>query len=240
MIRTNRLLNHYQTLGVGFRATQSEVKASFRELAKKYHPDRNSNDTQAESRFRAIKEAYECLSSKTRRAEYDREWVRTGKVSWDPAPLETQGTESEPNSGILSRKDLMIFYALIIGLPGVSAMVRWKESTPERARGERTTESMWATPKNLPEVFGSDTIVPAFFNPFNGRWEKLSPGESPPTPIELLQFVVRDQRGLYQSKVQSGKLSMPSKDDRFEIVNVPDRVTYPPMYTAASIQTLVS
>jgi curved DNA-binding protein CbpA len=229
MNRSKLLLNHYQTLGLSYRATQAEVKASFRELAKKYHPDQNANDSQAESRFRSIKEAYECLSNKTRRAEYDKEWVRTGKLTWDSNPAASETSEAEPNTGQLSRRDLMVFYGLIVGLPFASMTIRRQKQVEDVNGNVEITESMWATPTDLPVVYSSDTVVPAFFNPFTRQWERVASSESPPTPLELLQFVVREHRGLYQSFAQSGKLKMPSKEDRFEIVSIPERITSLPM-----------
>src|ERR671935_132339 len=62
----------YEVLGVQKGASEDEIKKAYRKLARQYHPDRNPGDKQAESRFKEIQEAYDVLSDKTRRAQYDR------------------------------------------------------------------------------------------------------------------------------------------------------------------------
>lgn len=63
--------NFYSTLGVDKGATQDEIKKAYRKLSKKYHPDRNKNDKQAEEKFKEINEAYDTLGDEKKRAEYD-------------------------------------------------------------------------------------------------------------------------------------------------------------------------
>lgn len=62
--------DYYQLLDVARDATAAQIKKSFRELARKYHPDRNK-EPDAEQRFKAIAEAYAVLSDPKKRAEYD-------------------------------------------------------------------------------------------------------------------------------------------------------------------------
>lgn len=61
----------YQTLGVGKEATPEEIKKAYRNLARKYHPDHNPNDSSAEDRFKAVKKAYDILSEPAKRQQYD-------------------------------------------------------------------------------------------------------------------------------------------------------------------------
>lgn len=63
--------DYYKTLGVPKTATAAEIKKSYRELARKYHPDANKGSTDAEERFKAITEAYNVLSDEKQRKEYD-------------------------------------------------------------------------------------------------------------------------------------------------------------------------
>ena len=61
----------YSLLGVPRDADAAKLKASYRKLAMKYHPDRNPGDADAEARFKAISVAYDCLKDPQKRAAYD-------------------------------------------------------------------------------------------------------------------------------------------------------------------------
>ena len=62
----------YSILGVSKTASAEEIKAAYRKLAMRYHPDRNPGDAEAEARFKAISVAYDCLKDPNKRAAYDR------------------------------------------------------------------------------------------------------------------------------------------------------------------------
>ena len=61
----------YSILGVSKNATDDEIKKAYRKLAKKYHPDLNKGDKSAEEKLKNINRAYETLSDKQKRAQYD-------------------------------------------------------------------------------------------------------------------------------------------------------------------------
>jgi curved DNA-binding protein len=63
--------DYYKTLGVDKKATEEEIKKTYRKLAMKYHPDRNKGDKKAEEKFKEISEAYAVLSDKEKRKQYD-------------------------------------------------------------------------------------------------------------------------------------------------------------------------
>src|SRR5487761_428269 len=63
--------DYYKALGVPKTATAAEIKKSYRELARKWHPDANKGSTDAEERFKEITEAYNVLSDEKQRKEYD-------------------------------------------------------------------------------------------------------------------------------------------------------------------------
>jgi molecular chaperone DnaJ len=76
--------DYYEVLGVSRDAGDTEIKKAFRKLARELHPDVNSHDPDAESKFKEAAEAYEVLSDADRRATYDRyghEGLRTGGYS---------------------------------------------------------------------------------------------------------------------------------------------------------------
>ncbi len=62
--------NYYRTLGLTRNCTQAEIKAAYKELAKKWHPDKNKS-VNAHDMFIEIHEAYEILSNPIKRASYD-------------------------------------------------------------------------------------------------------------------------------------------------------------------------
>jgi len=71
--------DYYKTLGVERGAPEAEIKSAYRKLARKYHPDVNPNNKEAEARFKEINEAYQVLSDSEKRKKYDElgaDWER--------------------------------------------------------------------------------------------------------------------------------------------------------------------
>jgi curved DNA-binding protein len=96
--------DYYAILGVPRTATQKEIKTAFRKLARKHHPDLNSNDVAAERRFKEVNEANEVLSDPEKRRRYDelgprwREyeaWEKAGKPGSSPfgGPQDMRGRD---------------------------------------------------------------------------------------------------------------------------------------------------
>ncbi|AUS95937.1 molecular chaperone DnaJ [Clostridium thermosuccinogenes] len=72
--------DYYEVLGVDKNASDADIKKAYRKLAKKYHPDVNPGDKEAEAKFKEINEAYEVLSDSQKRAQYD----QFGHAGMDP------------------------------------------------------------------------------------------------------------------------------------------------------------
>ena len=80
--------NYYDVLEVGKNASQDEIKKKYRELCKKYHPDKTGGD---DTKIKEINEAYDVIGDETKRKEYDSKQAfsqfgnfRTGNFSWTP------------------------------------------------------------------------------------------------------------------------------------------------------------
>lgn len=65
-------IDYYKVLGLDKTATEAEIKKAYRKLARKYHPDVNPGDTEAEEKFKQLNEANEVLSNPENRKKYDK------------------------------------------------------------------------------------------------------------------------------------------------------------------------
>jgi curved DNA-binding protein CbpA len=83
-------MKHYRVLGLDSLATWDEIKAAYRALAMKYHPDRNPGDATAEAKFKVIQTAYEVLE--------ERKHLRTPKLDGlrSPKPKKPETHTEEP------------------------------------------------------------------------------------------------------------------------------------------------
>ena len=73
--------DYYEVLGISKGASDDEIKKAYRGLAKKYDPDMNPGDKEAEAKFKEANEAYDVLSDKDKRAKYD----QFGHAAFDPS-----------------------------------------------------------------------------------------------------------------------------------------------------------
>lgn len=76
----------YQTLGVARTASEAEIKSAYRKLAKELHPDKNKDNPNASEKFSQVTNAYDLLSDKTKRAQFDR-----GEIDADGNPANPFG-----------------------------------------------------------------------------------------------------------------------------------------------------
>jgi curved DNA-binding protein len=126
--------DYYQTLGVSRTATEKEIKQAFRKLAKKYHPDANPDNPQAESRFKEINEAYEVLSDTDKRAKYDRFGPDFARMNGVGTQGGTPGGYTYTTTGE-GMPDLGSIFETLFG-GGMGGAARGARTQPGRVKGE--------------------------------------------------------------------------------------------------------
>ncbi len=121
--------DYYKTLGVARQASDVDIKRAYRRLARKYHPDVNPGDAQADARFKEINEAYQVLSDSEKRRKYDRfgsNWRQTG--SFEEA-FRRAGAPGGPPPGGFDGTGFSDFFESLFGSRGFGG-----QRPPQEAR----------------------------------------------------------------------------------------------------------
>ena len=173
--------DYYKIMGVDKKATSKEIKQTYRRLARKYHPDVNPGNKEAEKRFKEINEAYEVLGDTEKRKKYDElganwkhyeQWQQAGgQTSGQPfdwsqygfAPgagkntrYEYRTVTEEDLKGIFGESDPFSgFYHTFFGGPG-SEMKRQYRTTSRSRRGQDMEQPVEIS---LEEAFHGTTRV---------------------------------------------------------------------------------
>ena len=74
--------DYYEVLGLDRNASSDDIKRAFRSLARKFHPDKNPDDPDSESKFKEVQEAYAILSNPDEKSKYDR--YGHNRPGWNP------------------------------------------------------------------------------------------------------------------------------------------------------------
>lgn len=128
--------DYYEVMGVPKNATEAEIKQAYRKLAKKYHPDLNPGDKEAEAKFKEVNEAYEVLSDKDKRARYD----QFGQAGVDPN-FGAGAAGGNPFTGGVNIDDIFnsVFDGFDFGGFGFGGGRRANPNTPRRGSDSETT-----------------------------------------------------------------------------------------------------
>ena len=121
--------NPYSVLGINKTATAAEIKAAYRKVARKYHPDHNQDDAFSVQKFRDVTQAYHLLNDKTKRHQFDQ-----GKI-------DSEGRKASPTAG--SRR----------ATPPHSAPQRPKHTTTRQRPPPETNQNTPASKKERSGIF---------------------------------------------------------------------------------------
>ncbi len=125
--------DYYEVMGIQKGATDDEIKKAYRQLAKKYHPDLNPDNKEAEAKFKEVNEAYEVLSDKDKRARYD----QFGHAGVDPNYGAGGGYGGSPFSQDIDFGD--IFNSVFGGFGGFGGRRSSNPNAPRRGADIETT-----------------------------------------------------------------------------------------------------
>lgn len=148
-------IDYYKILGVSKAATEKEIKAAYRKLARKYHPDLNPDNKDAEVKFKQINEANEVLSDPEKRKKFDQygeDWKR-GEEFEKAQQQRKQQTQQQGNyQQGFGGQDYSDFFESMFGGAGASSS---QGRGPKFKGGDYTTDLHF----NLKDVFKSQQQV---------------------------------------------------------------------------------
>jgi curved DNA-binding protein len=203
--------DYYKILGVEKNATQEEIRKAYRDLAKKYHPDKNPDDKTTEEKFKSVSEAYEVLKDPEKRKKYDAlgaNWKQAGTGNFDDW-FKNYSRSSQGST--FSFEDIFggnfeggfDFFDLFMGRGAGAGQRRrtWK-STPQKGKDFEATLSI-----SLEEAFSGTSKE---FNLGDRRIRvKIEPGTEEGQKLRL-----KHQGGESSSGGESGDLYLKVKIDK--------------------------
>jgi len=110
-------IDYYKILGLNKNATETDIKKAYRKLARKFHPDLNPNDKEAEKRFKEVNEANEVLSNPENRKKYDeygKDWKHAEEYEKARQQDHYQRSTNDPFGGY-SEEDFSDFFSSMFG-----------------------------------------------------------------------------------------------------------------------------
>ena len=114
-------IDYYKILGLDKSASDKDVKKAYRKLARKYHPDLNPNDAEAEKNFKQINEANEVLSDSEKRKKYDqygKDWEHAEEFEKAKKARQQSGNSRGYSRGQGSERDVSDFFESMFGGAG--------------------------------------------------------------------------------------------------------------------------
>ena len=197
-------MNAYELLGITPDADTDTIKHAYRELAKALHPDVNSGDDTAAERFKRITAAYNLLSDKYKRAEYDGNYMGDGNNESSHKPWDKEGSwydfEIDENSG----EKIIDLFGDVAGtrlgrVKGAAATTLWMKGQDVAARIQVTkSEAQNGICKLVKTMTGLSVAVNVPVEAVHGQIVSLRGfgiegyGGAPPGDLNILIEVVAD------------------------------------------------
>lgn len=177
------LPTHYRNLNIPEDAGEAEIRAAYRRLSQRYHPDRNPDDAEALRIMQLVNEAYRVLSNPELRRRHDR-WIAEQRQSARPSPLLRQTEQRIRRRQNRRALWLMLGFGLLLGLLGLQ-LVWWNRASlahsPAPAVYQRPATAPNGRPWPLyadyidgyPQLAQNGTAIASFSNPGEDRLAEL-------------------------------------------------------------------
>lgn len=122
-------IDYYQLLGITKAATAAEVKTAYRKFARKYHPDLNPDNKEAEQKFKAINEANEVLSDPEKRKKYDKygkDWKNAEQFEKAGQQQQQQSYAGQRSGQSFGADDFSEFFESMYGTPNRGRQTKFR------------------------------------------------------------------------------------------------------------------
>ncbi|HEY9867291.1 MAG TPA: J domain-containing protein [Candidatus Obscuribacterales bacterium] len=189
--------DYYTTLGLNKTATADDIKKAYRKLARKYHPDMNPGNKQAEASFKDVNEAYEVLSDADKRRKYDQfgqYWNQAGAAGWPSGAGAGQDVSGFDFGQFNSFDD---FINSLLG--------RAATGTGARPGGSSSRSYSYRTQTGNPSGFGGSPYGNDFASGFNPR----NPGSVADTEAIITLTLAEAFHGV-QKRYSTGEVTIPA------------------------------